>query len=170
MGDSLPWGGLSMAWDGAVEQRLKLVLAAQAGEETVSGLCERYGISRKTGYKWLDRYRTAGPAGLHDRSSAPKRHGRATAEDLVEKILLLRQARPSWGPRKIIAKLEREHPEVDWPAPSTAGEILKKAGLVGSRRPRRRAPPSPWGLTIPARPNQLWAADYKGWVRLGDGS
>jgi len=158
-----------MPWDGAVERRLKFVLAAAAGEETFSGLCETYGISRKTGYKWWDRYRSEGPAGLYDRPSAPKAHGRATPAALVDKIILLRQARPSWGPRKIIAKLERQHPELDWPAPSTAGDILKKAGLIGSRRLRRRAPPSPWGLTVPERPNQVWAADYKGWVRLDDG-
>jgi putative transposase len=158
-----------MPWDGVVERRLKFVLAVEAGEEPMSWLCEAQGISRKTGYKWVARYRAEGVAGLMDRPSAPKRHGRATPEELAEKIILLRQARPSWGPRKIIGKLEEEHPDVAWPAPSTAGDILKKAGLAGSRRPRRRAPPSPFGLTIPERPNQVWAADYKGWIRLGDG-
>lgn len=159
-----------MPWDGVVERRLKFVLAAEAGEEPFSWLCEAAGISRKTGYKWRERYRAAGPAGLLDRPSAPRRHGRATAAEIAEKIVLLRQARPSWGPRKIVAKLAQDHPGLDWPAPSTAGEILKRAGLVDGRRPRRRAPPSPFGLTVPQRPNQVWAADYKGWIRLGDGS
>jgi transposase InsO family protein len=159
-----------MPWDRVVEQRLKFVLAAEAGEEPLSWLCEAHGISRKAAYKWLERYRREGPAGLVDRSRAPKRHGRATPEDLAEKIILLRQARPSWGPRKIIARLGLDHPDLDWPAASTAGEILKRAGLVGSRRLRRRAPPRPWDLTVPERPNQVWAADYKGWIRLGDGS
>jgi transposase InsO family protein len=159
-----------MPWDRVLEQRLKFVLAARAGEEPVSWLCEAHGISRKTGYKWLERYRAEGLAGLVDRSSAPRRHGRATPDDLVEKIVLLRQARPSWGPRKIIAKLGLAHPDLAWPGPSAAGDILKKAGLVASRRRRRRAPPSPFGLTVPERPNQVWAVDYKGWIRLLDGS
>lgn len=159
-----------MPWDRVVDQRLKFVLAASTGEEPVSGLCEAYGISRKTGYKWLERYRAEGLAGLADRSSAPRRHGRTTDEALAETIILLRQARPSWGPRKIIAKLARTHPDLAWPAPSTAGAILTQAGLVGSRRLRRRAPPRPEELTRPERPNQVWAADHKGWVRLGDGS
>ena len=159
-----------MPWDRVVERRLKFVLAAELGEAPFTELCEREGISRKTGYKWKRRYREEGPAGLMDRSSAPKQHGRATPEALAEKIILLRQSRPSWGPRKIVAKLERAHPDLDWPAASTAGEILKKAGLVGTRRPRRRAPPRPWELTVPERPNQVWAADYKGWIRLGDAS
>jgi putative transposase len=158
-----------MPWDRVVEQRLKFVMAAEAGEEPVSWLCEAWGISRKTGYKWLERYRAEGPLGLADRSSAPRRHGRATPEALVEKIVLLRQARPSWGPRKIIAKLQLEHPDLVWPGHSAAGDILKRAGLAGSRRTRRRAAPSPFGLTVPERPNQVWAADYKGWIRLRDG-
>jgi putative transposase len=101
-----------MPWDGVVERRLKFVLAAEAGEEPFSWLCEAEGISRKTGYKWRARYRAEGLAGLMARPSAPKRHGRATPEELAEKIVLLRQARPSWGPRKIIAKLGLEHPGV----------------------------------------------------------
>ena len=159
-----------MPWDRVVEQRLKFVMAAEAGEEPFSWLCEVWGISRKTGYKWLERYRTEGLAGLLDRPSAPRHHGRATPEALVEKIVLLRRARPSWGPRKIIARLELDHPELAWPGPSAAGDILKRAGLVAARRPRRRAPPSPFALTIPERPNQVWAADYKGWIRLRDGA
>jgi transposase InsO family protein len=159
-----------MPWDRVVERRLKLVLAAEADAEPFVVLCEREGISRKTGYKWWGRYRADGPMGLLDRSSAPKQHGRAAPEELAEKIILLRQARPSWGPRKVIARLRLDHPDLAWPAASTAGEILKRAGLVTSRRVRRRAPPRLGDLTVPERPNQVWAADYKGWIRLGDGS
>jgi transposase-like protein len=101
-----------MPWDGVVERRLRFVLAAATGEEPISGLCEAFGISRKTGYKWINRYRAEGPGGLADRSSAPRRHGRATPEEVAEKIVLLRRARPMWGPRKIIAKLKKDHPQV----------------------------------------------------------
>ena len=159
-----------MPWDRVVDRRLKFVLAAEVGEEPFNVLCEHEGISRKTGYKWRDRFRAEGALGLVDRSSAPKQHGRTTPKALSEKIVLLREARPSWGPRKIIAKLEAMHPQLAWPSPSTAGEILKRAGLVDARRTRRRAPPSPWELTAPERANHVWAIDYKGWIRLGDGA
>ena len=126
-------------------------------------------MSRKSVYKWIDRYDAEGPSGLEDRSSAPLCHGRSTPAALVEAIVQQKEARPSWGPLKIIGKLSALYPELDWPAPSTAGEILKRAGLVKPRRRRYRAPPTLDGLTMARRPNHLWAADHKGWVRLGDG-
>ncbi len=89
-------------------------------------LSERYGISRKTTYKWIDRYRAEGSAGLLERSRAPRQHGRSTPVELAAAIIEQKMARPSWGPRKIIAKLEERYPEAAWPVPSTAGEILKR--------------------------------------------
>jgi transposase InsO family protein len=133
-------------------------------------LCERYEISRKTGYKWLARYRIEGAAGLMERSHAPRVHGRATPQHMTEAIVGLRQERPTWGPRKIVGKLEDRQPELDWPSPSTAGEILKRAGLISSRRVRRREPPRLGELTVPQHANHVWGVDHKGWVRLGDGS
>jgi putative transposase len=161
-----------MPWleTGAVDQRLRFVAECLAGEASMTELCEAYGISRRVGYKWLDRYEAEGPAGLEDRSHAPLRHGRATAPELAEKIIELRRARPHWGPRKIVARLEALHPGLSWPSHSTADEILRKAGLVTGRRLRRRPPPRLGELTRPERPNQVWAVDHKGWVRLGDGS
>ena len=132
-------------------------------------LCAAYAISRRVGYKWLDRYRAEGPAGLADRSHAPLRHGRATPAELVDKLVELRRARPQWGPRKLVARLAALHPELPWPSHSTADQILRRAGLVSSRRLRRRPPPRLGELTVPERPNHVWAVDHKGWVRLGDG-
>ena len=74
-------------------------------------LCERYEISRKTGYKWLERYALFGPAGLMERPRAPLVHGRATPEHIVDAIEGLRRKRPSWGPRKIMSKLEARQPD-----------------------------------------------------------
>ena len=133
-------------------------------------LCERYEISRKTGYKWLDRYRLEGAAGLVERSRAARVHGRATPQNIVDAIVGLRLERPSWGPRKIVSKLEARQGEIEWPSASTAGEILKRAGLVCSRRVRRRAPPRLGQLTVPQHANHVWGVDHKGWIRLGDGS
>lgn len=154
----------------AMDERMRFIVDWRLDEWTMTELCERYEISRKTGYKWLARYSSEGAAGLMERRRAPLAHGRATAEHLVEAIVGLRRERPSWGPRKIVAKLAAGQPEADWPAASTAGEILKRAGLVGGRRVRRRAPPRMGELTAPQYANHVWNVDHKGWVRLGDGA
>ncbi|MER9447061.1 helix-turn-helix domain-containing protein [Mesorhizobium sp. M0254] len=100
-------------------------------------LCAAYGISRKNGYKWLGRYRTFGPEGLHDLPRAPLNHGRATAQDLVERIVAAKELHPLWGPKKIVARLRRTAPEFMWPSASTVGAILARHGLVSARkRPR----------------------------------
>lgn len=160
-----------MPWleSSALDQRLRFVAMALSGDWTLTDACAVSGISRKTGYKWLGRYVLEGPSGLAERSHAPHRHGRATDEALVDAILQMKAAHPSWGPRKIVARLGLDHPHLSWPAASTAGVILKQAGLVAERGRRRRAPPTLGGLTRPERPNHVWAADHKGWVRLGDG-
>lgn len=152
----------------AMDERVRFVGDWLAGEVSRTELCELYGISRKTGYKWAERYGSAGVTGLVDRSRAPREHGRSTSQALVEKIIELRQARPTWGPRKLVAKLEQLHPDLTWPSHSTAHEILKRAGLVQRRRVRRRAPLYPGSLTMPEEPNHVWAVDHKGWITLGD--
>ncbi len=154
----------------SMDQRVRFIGEHTSGLWTMTELCERYEVSRKTGYKWLERYRLGGAAGLMERSCAPLVHGRATSAVLVEAIVGLRRQRPSWGPRKIVAKLAAGQPGVDWPSASTAGEILKRAGLVCGRRLKRRAPPRLGELTVPQHANHVWNADHKGWVRLGDGT
>lgn len=160
----MPW-----AASGVVDERLLFVSARLAGEASMTELCERYGISRKSGYKWLSRYAAEGPSGLLDRSPAPLRHGRATDPGLVAALLQLKAARPSWGPRKLMGRLRLDHPQLAWPSDSAAGDILKRAGLVEARHRRRRVAPTLGGLTLPERVNQVWAVDHKGWIRLGDG-
>ena len=153
----------------AMDERVKFIADHGSGLWTMTELCERYEISRKTGYKWFDRYRLEGPAGLVERSHAPHVHGRATPQHIVDAIIGLREERPNWGPRKIIGKLTRQQPSIAWPTPSTAGAILKRAGKVADRRVRRRAPPRLGELTVPQHANHVWAIDHKGWMRLGDG-
>jgi putative transposase len=154
----------------AMDERVSFIADHVSGLWTMTELCERYEISRKTGYKWLDRYRLEGPVGLMERSHAPRVHGRATPQYIVDAVVGLRRERPSWGPRKIIGKLEERQPDVTWPTPSTAGEILKRAGLVCSRRVRRSAPPRLGQLTVPQHANHVWGVDHKGWIRLRDGA
>jgi putative transposase len=154
----------------AMDERVDFIADQRTGLWTMTELCERYEISRKTGYKWLDRYRVEGAGGLEDRSHAPLVHGRATPQHIADAIVGLRRERPSWGPRKIVSKLKARQCDVDWPSASTAGDILKRAGLVSGRRVRRRAPPRVGQLTVPQHANHVWALDHKGWIRLGDGS
>jgi len=160
----MPWQEQS-----AMDQKLRFVVDCLSGEATMTELCEAYGVSRRVGYKWLNRYRSEGVWGLGERSHAPLRHGRQTAPELAQKIVELRRARPTWGPRKLVAKLSDLHPDLSWPSHSTAYEILKQAGLVTKRRVRRRPPRRAGDLTAPERPNHVWAIDHKGWFVLGDG-
>jgi transposase InsO family protein len=153
-----------------MDERMRFIAAYLSKTHSMTDLCEAFGISRKTGYKWRDRYVLLGPAGLVEGSHAPHRLSHATPAALRERILDMREAHPSWGPRKIVARLCALHPRECWPSASTAGEILKRTGLVVPRRLRRRAPPRLGELTLAERANHVWAADHKGWVRLGDGA
>lgn len=154
-----------------MDQRLRFVGDALRGWWSMTALCEAYGISRETGYKWLARYRAEGPAGLAERSRAPHRPAHALDAAVVEAIVALRRQRRRWGPNKLKAHLERDRPETAWPAASTMGELLKRKGLV---EPRRRRPPA----APPARqvapeataPNERWSIDFKGWFRTRDGA
>jgi putative transposase len=160
-----------MGWQetGIMDERMKFIVEVLRDEETMTALCSAFGISRKTGYKWAGRYEAFGPEGLMDLPRAPLRHGRATALGLVEQIVAQKEAHPLWGPKKIVGRLRLNEPEGLWPAVSTAGEILKRHGLVKGRRRAR------WHAcgTGPFAPvddaNAVWSADYKGWFRTRDG-
>lgn len=155
-----------------MEERLKFVTAAIEGGWPFADLCRAHGISRKTGYKFLERYNKYGLEGLRDRSRAPLVQAQATAPEMIDLLLDERRAHPRWGPRKIVRFLERKHPSIlEWPAVSTVGEILKRHGLVEKRKRRRRTPPSNATPTLEARaPNHIWCADFKGHFRTRDGS
>lgn len=154
------------------EERLKFIAACLDEESgwTMSEVCAAFGVSRKSGYKWLQRYRAAGLEGLRERARAPLHHPNATPAALVEQLVAARRQHRFWGPRKLVAALKRTQPDIHWPALSTVGAILKRNGLVEPRRRRRRAVgvvrPN---LCTPTYPNHVWAVDYKGWFRLGDG-
>lgn len=159
-----------MGWreTGIMDERLLFVAGWLEGEETMTGLCAAFGISRKTGYKWLGRYEELGPDGLRDLPRAPLRHGRATPAWIVERIVAEKEAHPLWGPKKIVARLERQEPATAWPSASTAGAILDRHGLVGRRRARwKGAGNGPWPQ--PDAPNAVWTGDHKGWFRTRDG-
>ena len=139
------------------------------GELPMTALCERYGISRDTGYRLLGRYREAGPGGLEPRSRAPHRHGIAMPEEVAAAIMSLRRQRPFWGPKKLRAVLQRRDPKRLWPAASTIGDLLRRNGLSEARRRRRRAVPVTQPFLPVHEPNDLWCIDFKGWFRTADG-
>ena len=152
-----------------MEQRERFIRDERLALYPMTELCERYGISRKTGYKWLDRFDAGGRAGLSDRSRAPHQCPHRIADNVAQLICLARRQHPSWGPEKLLQWLEPRHPEVEMPAVSTAGDLLARKGLVKKRRRRR---PHLHPGVVPAvttQPNDLWTADFKGQFRTGDG-
>ena len=152
----------------AMEERMRFIADHEEGLESFADLCRDYGVSRKTGYKWLGRYRESGLAGLGDASRAPRRHPNEIAELVQRRIIELRAAHPTWGPKKLHAWLERHEAGQAWPAVSTMGAILKRHGLSWARKKRNRASPSEHPLQNAESPNQVWCADYKGWFLCGD--
>lgn len=154
----MPWKETS-----PVVEKSKFVALLETGALTMTEACVRNGISRKTGYKWLARFEAEGLQGLRDRSRAPKRRPWALPSGLRKRLVALRKQRPKWGPRKLLAWLAAREPELELPAASSVGELLKREGLVQSRR-RRRAPPqaTPTGLEDAHAPNDCWCVDFKG--------
>lgn len=149
-------------------ERLRFISRLDAGE-SMSELCREFGISRKTGYKLLERYRSEGAGALADRSRRPEHSPRATPAELVELLVAERKAHPTWGPRKLRVVLGRRHAGVEWPAESTVWAILKRHDLVPARAKRRQVPPHTAPLVHATGPNALWCADFKGQFRLGNG-
>jgi putative transposase len=154
----------------AVDERMRFVLALEAAGESFSLTCQRFGVSRKTGWKWRERYRSEGVAGLADRSRSPLAHPQAIEAVVWEECLAVRRAHPTWGPVKVLMWLERRWPERRWPAASSIGALFDREGLTVKRQLRRRGPPrtAPFGSC--ALPNETWCIDFKGWFRTGDGS
>ena len=132
----------------------------------MAALCRRFGVSRKSGYKWLGRYREDGVAGLADRSRAPCHHPQEVSAELAERCLEVRRAHPTWGPVKVRAVLERRVRQTRWPAASTIGALFDREGLTVKRRLRRRAPPATAPFAACAGANDVWAIDFKGWFSL----
>ena len=152
-----------------MDERAQFVRAYLAASQSMVDLCRDYGISRKTGYKWIQRFTEGGEAGLIDRSRAPHHHPNAVSREMVKRIVRLRRSR-RWCASKLVAYLRSNEPEQCWPAPSTVTEILKREGLIEPRAKRvRRAEPYTEPFVKCAGANVLWGADYKGQFKLSNG-
>jgi putative transposase len=156
-----------------MEERVNFVLEVKRGEESFSRLCRLYGISRKTGYKWWGRFCKQGLEGVRERSSRPWHSPGRSAAKWNRAVIKLRERYPWWGAKKLRAKLrERYGKDAAVPAASTLGAMVGRAGLVRSRRRRRRhggVQIGRGGLSVASKANEVWAVDFKGWFKTGDG-
>lgn len=145
-----------------MNERVKFVAAMLEAEEPFGELCERFGISRKQGYKWRGRYEAGGVEALLDRSRAPHSHPHAVAPEVVQLLMTARKKHPRWGPKKLLVIVKRQHPRVELPAASTVGAIFKKRGLIGRQKRVRRSDPYKDRLGPYDGANRVWCADFKG--------
>jgi transposase InsO family protein len=151
-----------------MDERLQFVADHTRQLWSMTELCDRYGVSRKTGYKWIDRYVRHGAAGLEVRTSRP-RHSPQTTDPAIAKAIIDLRRREKWGGKKIVAVLTERHPTWVMPAVSTANDILKRAGLVATARRNRPLPPAVYHPAALSSPNQVWTADFKGQFRTRNG-
>jgi putative transposase len=153
-----------------MEEIIRFVTLAQTDRFTVTDLCEQFGISRKTGYKHLERYAAAGLKGLQARSHRPHEFPQRTAEAMEALILAERRLHRTWGPKKLHKVLQVKHGVEAPPARSTIAGILQRHGLSVRRRRKPGAyPVLNDRLTVPTQPNHVWTVDFKGWFTLGNG-
>lgn len=156
----MPWKVVTV-----MSQRKEFVSLASAEDVNISELCRRFDISRKTGHKWLERFRAEGDAGIADRSRRPKSIPVITPEEMERAIVRVRNRHRSWGGRKICKRLKN----LGWqgvPAPSTITDILRRNGLLD---PRESSKHQPWQRFEAEAPNDLWQMDFKGHVPVADG-
>ena len=152
-----------------LDERVRFVVAGREGDLSMSALCAQFGVSRRTGYKWLARYDAEELDGLRDRSRARHTQANATSGTIATALIACRTEHERWGPKKIRQRLMELYPERCWPAASTIGDLLKRHGLVGPRLRRHRTPPYSQPFAACTAPNDVWCADFKGWFYTQDG-
>jgi putative transposase len=153
----------------AMDERMRFVVEYDLDDLSMTALCAKYHISRKTGYKWLSRIGECALEGFEDRSCAPRRHPNQTPAEIERAVVAMREEHPTWGPKKMLPRLQGRDRRIAWPARSTIAEILRRKGLVSPRKRRRRVPPQEQPFAPCLAPNDVWCVDFKGWFRTGDG-
>jgi transposase InsO family protein len=160
----MPWKEKS-----ARSERTKFVRAVRTRNENFSQVCRSFGISRKTGYKWLKRAEKEGNEQLNDRRRGPRTG--ADQKRIVEMILRQKKSHPFWGSKKLQILLSRQLAKEELPSRSTVHRVLAGKGMVKGRKRRRRGPliiVEPWAQAQGC--NDIWGVDFKGWFRTGDKS
>lgn len=153
-----------------MDEKKEFIEAWLSREFTFSDLCEEFGVSRKTGYKFLARFKAGGMAGLEELSRRPRSHPATTGEEAAALIREMRGRHPTEGAVTLLERIRRKSPGIELPSPSTAHEILRRGGLVGKRRPRRFATPTmPGAMAIASSSNHVLSIDFKGDFCMGNG-
>lgn len=150
-----------------MNERMGFVIRLQNGEK-MTDLCQEFGISRKTGYKFWNRFQEFGPIGICDESRRPHSRPAEIPERVVKLILEFKGQHPTWGPKKLKTELEHKYNGVKIPAEVTIYRILDSHGYVKKNRKRRSVPLYSNALAISEAPNDLWCTDFKGQFRLGN--
>lgn len=160
----MPWRKVT-----PMDQKIQFLSDYLKKRHTMSELCERYNISRNTGYGILNRYIKEGPAGLVPKSSRPRNSPTKTAPKIEQALIATRLRHPTWGAKKVLIAVARHYPEWELPHRSTVCDILGRNGMI--RRKRRRRinghPGKPHGNIL--APNDVWCADFKGQFKTWDG-
>jgi transposase InsO family protein len=150
------------------DERLQFVRDFTSGHWSMTELCERYGVTRPTGYKWVARHQAGGDRGLVERSRVPHTCPHRTSAD-VEALIVAARRQYGWGAKKLLKVLSSRHPALSWPARSTLNDVLERHHLLRKNRRRRKwAHPGAAALATD-HPNQVWPADFKGQFKTGDG-
>ena len=160
---------LSMSWKNTDEhkERIKFIGDWLKEEFSFTDLCKRYEISRKTGYKLINRFKEEGELALRPRSHARHSHPNATPHVVQKRLIELKHRFPQWGPDKLRDWLLLNEGHLTWPAVSTIGDILKKHGLVKARKYRKRVPAHSEPFAACSAPNDVCSADFKGQFKVG---
>src|SRR6185503_8503261 len=156
---------LNRAYIISMTERKKFIDDYLTGEFTVTELCSRYGISRKTGHKWIRRFMDH--CELGERSSRPHHSPKAVPAWVEDAIVRARRQKPKWGPRKLRDALRRANPGAELPSVSTFALIFRRNGLIRPKRRKRKTPPFSAPLAHAKAPNQVWCIDFKGHFAVG---
>jgi transposase InsO family protein len=161
----MPWSETNV-----MEQRIQFIADWLRRTHSVIDLCALYGISRKSGYKWLDRYLHEGPDWVLERSHEARVVANKTPLEVEQALMQMRARHPTWGARKLLHQVGLEQPVLMLPHQSTVCEMLKRNGLIKAKRRRRAIGHPGRPSAVVTCPNDAWSADFKGQFRLGDGS
>ncbi len=160
----MPWSETT-----PMDQKTQFIADYLRQRLSITELCELYGISRKTGYKVIDRYLRLGPQGLEELSRRPASCPNRTPEHIEQAIVAVRQRHPSWGAKKLLAVLHKSHRRWSFPTRSTVCDILSRHGLVPKQRRRRHIGHPGKPISQILAPNDVWSADFKGQFKTTDG-
>ena len=160
----MPWSEVT-----PMDQKTQFIADYLRKRLSITELCELYGISRKTGYKFIERYLRFGPQGLDELSRRPATCPNRTPEYIEQAIVAARQRHPSWGAKKLLSILHNSHRRWKLPNRSTVCDILTRNGLVPKQRRRRHIGHPGKPISPILAPNDVWCADFKGQFKTRDG-